>query len=52
MKKAEMDTKDRKSTILTLGNKSRAVFIKALRNPPAPNKKALDAAKRFKKEVR
>lgn len=41
----------RENEILILGERSREVFITALLNPPAPNKKALEAAKRFKQEV-
>jgi uncharacterized protein (DUF1778 family) len=37
--------------LLTLAARSRATFVEALLNPPAPNKKALEAARRFKREV-
>ena len=41
----------REHEVLTLSQESRAVFIDALLNPPTPNRKALAAAKRFKKEI-
>ena len=41
----------REHEVLTLNQESRRVFIEALLNPPAPNPRALAAAKRFKKEI-
>jgi uncharacterized protein (DUF1778 family) len=42
----------RKSNVLTLGDRSRKIFVEALLNPPKPNGAAITAAKRFKQEVR
>lgn len=41
----------RENEILTLTQNSRRVFVEALLNPPAPNEKAIKAAKRFKREI-
>ncbi len=41
----------RESETLTLAQNSRRVFVEALLNPPAPNQKAIAAAKRFKREI-
>ena len=38
--------------LLSLGERSRGIFVEALLNPPSPNKKALEAVRRFKREVR
>jgi uncharacterized protein (DUF1778 family) len=41
----------REHETLTLTQNSRRVFVEALLNPPAPNEKAIAAAKRFKREI-
>jgi len=41
----------REMETLTLAGRSRRVFVESLLNPPAPNEKALAAAKRFKQEI-
>lgn len=41
----------RENEILTLAQNSKRVFVEALLNPPAPNQKAISAAKRFKREI-
>ena len=41
----------REHEILTLSRRSREVFVEALLNPPAPNEKAIAAAKRFAEEI-
>lgn len=41
----------REHETLTLTENSRRVFVEALLNPPAPNQKAIAAAKRFKREI-
>ena len=41
----------RENEILTLTQNSRRVFVEALLNPPAPNQKAIAAARRFKREI-
>jgi uncharacterized protein (DUF1778 family) len=41
----------RESEVLTLAERSRKIFVEALLNPPAPNEKALAAARRFGQEV-
>jgi uncharacterized protein (DUF1778 family) len=50
VKEAALNT-IREHEVLTLNQESRRVFIDALLNPPKPNRKALAAAKRFKKEI-
>ena len=41
----------RENEILTLAQNSKRVFVEALLNPPAPNQKAISAAKRLKREI-
>jgi len=41
----------RENETLTLTQDSRRVFVEALLNPPAPNEKAMAAARRFKREL-
>jgi uncharacterized protein (DUF1778 family) len=41
----------REHETLTLEQNSRRVFVEALLNPPAPNQKAIAAAKRLKREI-
>jgi len=37
--------------LLTLAENSRKTFVEALLNPPKPNEKAREAARRFKQEI-
>ncbi len=41
----------REHDTLTLTQNSRRVFVEALLNPPAPNQKAIAAARRFRREI-
>jgi uncharacterized protein (DUF1778 family) len=41
----------RESEVLTLGERARAAFAELLLNPPRPNRKAIDAARRYKAEL-
>jgi uncharacterized protein (DUF1778 family) len=42
----------RESEVLVLAERSRAVFVEALMNPPKPSAQALAAARRYRQEVR
>ncbi len=50
VKEAALNT-IREYETLTLTENSRRVFVEALLNPPAPNQKAIAAAKRYKREI-
>ena len=41
----------RGSDVLTLSPRSRKIFLKALIAPPKPNRKAVAAIKRFRREI-
>jgi uncharacterized protein (DUF1778 family) len=41
----------REHEVLTLNEKAKRIFVEALLNPPKPNERALEAARRLKKEM-
>ena len=50
LKEAALNT-IREHEVLTLNEKARRVFVKALLNPPKPNERAIAAARRLKEET-
>lgn len=41
----------REQELLTLSEESRRVFVEALVDPPKPNQKAIEAARRLRQEI-